>query len=128
MSLFLEKKGVPRCECLDRSKFEYKRKVPRGHAPVNVSVEEPLEQVAIALSGGYAGHFYLQVPGKTQPARCDEKAMSLEFVPNNAGSLNIRGFGKNKYGNFEIAGTCSADLADLTMYVVFFFVVTVALS
>jgi len=76
-------------------------------------------EVAVALSGAYAGYFNLQVPGKSQPLKCDEKAMSLEFVLNAEGSFNVRGFGKNKYGNFEIDGTCSADLGELTMFRVY---------
>ena len=100
------------------SKFEYRRKLPRGSGPLSVAGKS-LDEVAVALSGSYVGHFYLQVPGKTQPLKCDEKAMSLEFIPNADGDFNIRGFGKNKYGNFEIDGSCSHDLQDLTMFRVY---------
>ena len=40
-----------------------------------------------------------------------------QFTLNTAGALNVRGFGQSKYGHFDIRGTCSADLQDLTMYV-----------
>lgn len=85
---------------------------------------QSVEAAAVALSGAYAGHFFLQVAGKAQPVKVEEKTMSLEFVPNAAGDLNVRGFGKNKYGYFDIQGTCSADRSDLVMYVLSFGVVS----
>mmetsp|Transcript_26756 Transcript_26756/g.82148 ORF Transcript_26756/g.82148 Transcript_26756/m.82148 type:complete len:526 (+) Transcript_26756:1020-2597(+) len=45
--------------------------------------------------------------------------MSLAFAANDAAALNVRGFGKNKYGHFDIEGTCSADLQDLTIFRVY---------
>ena len=82
------------------SKFEYKYKLGKSDAPDNS---------LLPRSGGYMGYFCLQVPGKTSPVKVIENSMSLTFVPNTAGELNIRGQGKNRYGPFTIFGTCRND-------------------
>ncbi|KAJ8607187.1 hypothetical protein CTAYLR_007346 [Chrysophaeum taylorii] len=89
------------------SKFEYRRKVPRGGAPVSLAADP--STLAVRLSGSYAGHFFLQVPGKAQPVKIEEKTMTLTFVLNTADGFNIRGQGKNRYGDFRIQGTCGLD-------------------
>jgi len=66
-------------------------------------------------SGDYSGHFYLQIPGRTTPIKVVENAMRLEFTPNAAGRLNVRGQGKNCYGPFTISGTCAASGNDLEL-------------
>lgn len=82
------------------SKFEYKYKSGKFDVPSGLTAPQ---------SGGYSGYFYLQVPGKTTPVKVIENSINLEFAPNSAGLLNIRGQGKNRYGPFTISGTCRAD-------------------
>eukprot|EP00633_Aureoumbra_lagunensis_P001535 CAMPEP_0197287290 /NCGR_PEP_ID=MMETSP0890-20130614/3512_1 /TAXON_ID=44058 ORGANISM="Aureoumbra lagunensis, Strain CCMP1510" /NCGR_SAMPLE_ID=MMETSP0890 /ASSEMBLY_ACC=CAM_ASM_000533 /LENGTH=725 /DNA_ID=CAMNT_0042756767 /DNA_START=573 /DNA_END=2750 /DNA_ORIENTATION=- len=95
------------------SRFEYRRS---GGAEINTISNQAPHTVATYLSGAYTGHFLLQVPGKLTPVQIDEKTMALEFVVNTAGHFNVRGFGNNKYGNFDIIGTCGADGNDLILY------------
>jgi hypothetical protein len=82
------------------SKFEYKFKL---------SNFDTLDSSSQPQSGSYGGYFCLQVPGKTSPVKVVENSMTLEFAPNTAGKLNIRGRGQNRYGPFTISGTCHTD-------------------
>lgn len=83
------------------SKFEYKYKSGKFDVSSN--------SLAVPQSGGYNGYFCLQVPGKSAPVKVSENSMTLQFVPNTRGRLNIRGRGKNRYGPFTISGTCCLD-------------------
>lgn len=79
-----------------RSKFEYKRKVVRGAAPIaELSSYEP-HALAVRLSGPYVGYFLLRVVNKAQPLKVEERTMTLVFSINTDDRFNIRGGGKNR--------------------------------
>ena len=41
--------------------------------------------------------------------------MLLKFTRNSAGRLNVRGNGENRYGAFQISGSCEIDGDDLEL-------------
>jgi len=98
------------------SKFEYRRKLPRGAAPLAALVDYEPHALAVKLSGSYAGHFFLQVANKAQPLKIDDKTMTLTFAINTDDRFNVRGTGKNRYGDFVIEGTCDLDGTDLELF------------
>lgn len=79
--------------------------MPRGSGPASLKAAPDAAAAAALLSGSYGGHFFLQVPGKAQPRKIEDKAMTLTFTINTDGRFNIRGVGKNSTFASAVADT-----------------------